>query len=96
MTSTTVKVPTFPLPRGWYFGWRFAPRQSVSGFYGNRGHLMVWQERMAERGWPIEPDGYFGDKTANVASAFQMEKGLRVTGRIDKDTWYAAWTAPIT
>jgi peptidoglycan hydrolase-like protein with peptidoglycan-binding domain len=51
---------------------------------------------MAARGWSISADGFYGDQTAGVARQFQAEKGLGVDGLIGKDTWAAAWNAPVT
>ncbi|HVU73312.1 MAG TPA: transglycosylase family protein [Mycobacteriales bacterium] len=63
-----------------------------------RSDVRLWQERMAERGWPITVDGYFGPQTQHVALAFAQEKGLPVAllGEIDHAVWAAAWTSPIT
>lgn len=89
-------APPFPLPRGWYFGPRSGPRESVSGYHGNREHLRAWQARMAARGWRIGVDGLYGSGTADVARRFQRQKGLAVDGLIGPATWAAAWTAPVT
>lgn len=89
-------APTFPLPVGWYFGPKRGPRQSVSGFFGNREHLATWQNRMGQRGWKITADGLYGRQTAKIAAAFQAEKGLTVDRLIGPATWAAAWTAPVT
>lgn len=96
-------APAFPLPRGWYFGPKSGPLQSVSGYFqrlgagriGNR-YLKVWQTRMAARGWNITADGLYGDQTAEVARAFQSEKGLGRDGLIGRETWAAAWSAQVT
>lgn len=90
------QAPPFPLPQGWYFGPRSGPQQSVSGFHGHGDDLAVWQQRMADRGWPIAVDGRYGNQTRGVAEAFQREKGLDVDGLIGPITWRAAWTEPIT
>ncbi|QGJ97476.1 peptidase [Microbacterium phage Azizam] len=92
-------APAFPLPWGWYFGPQSGPRESVSGYHGNGQHLAVWQARMIARGWDLGPsgaDGRYGDRTRDVARAFQAEKGLTVDGKIGPATWAAAWTAPVT
>jgi peptidoglycan hydrolase-like protein with peptidoglycan-binding domain len=88
--------PPFPLPDGWYFGPRSGPRESVSGYYSHRDDLRAWQARMAQRGWRIAADGLYGDQTASVARAFQAEKGLAVDGLVGKQTWVAAFVAPLT
>lgn len=94
--NTRPTPPPFPLPRGWYFGPRSGPQQSVSGYHGNREHLRVWQQRMKDRGWDIEPDGLYGDQTDRIAVAFQTEKGVYPDGLIGEVTWNLAWTAPIS
>ncbi|WP_131739198.1 peptidoglycan-binding domain-containing protein [Actinomadura roseirufa] len=55
-----------------------------------------WQDRMHERGWKLQVDGYYGPKTEAVCVAFQEEKHLEVDGIVGPKTWAAAWTAPIT
>lgn len=89
-------APKFPLPVGSYFGPRTGPKRSVSGYYSHRANLRVWQQRMQDRGWPIKPDGLYGDATGDVAEAFQREKGLPVNRMIDRATWKAAWATPVT
>jgi hypothetical protein len=99
-----VKAPAFPLRAGAYFGPEGGPRESVSGYHGNREDLRRWQRRMAERGWKIATDGLYGPKgartpqgeTARVAGLFQREKGLRVDSLIGPATWRAAWESPVT
>jgi peptidoglycan hydrolase-like protein with peptidoglycan-binding domain len=93
---TTPAVPNFPLPAGYYFGPKEGPEESISGYYSYRAELKSWQVRMAERGWPIEADGLYGDQTGDIAEAFQKEKGLTVDRLIGPETWKAAWTAPVT
>ncbi|GAA2685526.1 peptidoglycan recognition protein family protein [Nonomuraea recticatena] len=58
--------------------------------------VRTWQRQMARRGWRIDVDGRFGPTSREVARAFQKEKGFRVTGRVGRDDWRAAWLAPIT
>jgi hypothetical protein len=91
-------APAFPLPPGYYFGPRepLSNKRSVSGYFSHRADLKRWQQRMKERGWPITPDGLYGDETGDVAEAFQREKGLTPDRLIGPATWAAAWTAPIT
>jgi hypothetical protein len=96
-------APAFPLPRGFYFGPRSGPFNSISGWFQRlpnrkRGHrgLLAWQERMAARGWAITPDGLWGTQTEDVLAAFQAEKGLRVDRRLGPLSWSAAWTAEVT
>lgn len=58
--------------------------------------VKTWQARMKARGWTIKVDGIFGAETLRVVKAFQAEKKLQVTGTINRATWDAAWTAPVT
>lgn len=55
-----------------------------------------WQRRMKRRGWRIVVDGRYGPDSRAVARAFQREKGMRLSGKVDRETWEAAWSAPIT
>ncbi len=89
-------APTFPLPKGWYFGPRSGPAYSVSGYYSYRDDLERWQQRMRDRGWVISVDGLYGPQTAGVTETFQREKGLVVDGYIGANTWSAAWEEPVT
>ena len=89
-TSTTTRpsttVPTGPIP----------PYPGEPLVIGDSGPAVSqWQSRMQVRGWPSTPDGRYGAATARVARAFQRQKGLRVTGEVDLETWNAAWTAPL-
>lgn len=97
-----VPAPPFPLPTGWYFGPKSGPTESVSGYFppyggpnGSDG-LRQWQQRMEDRGWEIDPDGFYGPQTAGVAHDFQVEKHLAVDSEIGPETWGAAWTADVT
>lgn len=96
--SGTGQAPAFPLPHRWAFGPKSGPNWQVSGYYSHRSDLRRWQARMLARGWVGlgSADGLYGTRTARVARQFQNEKGLHVDGLIGKDTWDAAWTAPIT
>ena len=94
-TFSGLKAPGFPLPSGYYFGPKSGPTESVSGYYGYRGALGIWQNRMHDRGWTIDADGYYGPNTENVSRKFQAEKGLGADGRIGPLTWSAAWTSPV-
>jgi hypothetical protein len=64
----------------------------------HRDDVATWQQRMANRGWTIAVDGYFGPQSASVARAFATEKGLSTPtpGSVDAGAWQAAWTAPVT
>lgn len=58
--------------------------------------VKTWQQRMADRGWRITVDGWYGPASAAVAKAFQAEKGLTADGIVGPVTWDAAWTAPVS
>lgn len=92
------KAPKYPLPRGSYFGPKLplSNLKSVSGYYSHSGDFKRWQTRMKDRGWIINPDGLYGPQSAEVAGAFQKEKGLKVDRLIGPKTWTAAWTRPVT
>lgn len=55
-----------------------------------------WQDRMRERGWRIDVDGWYGPQSKNICLQFQMEKRLAVDGQVGPQTWGAAWAAPVT
>ena len=65
--------------------------------HSDRADVRAWQARMAKRGWDITVDGRFGPKSAHVAARFAAEKGLKVKpGTVDRTTWNAAWSLPVT
>lgn len=69
----------------------------VKGRWRSKG-LAVYQARMQARGWGIGEDGAdgrYGRDTERVVRQFQKNKGLKVTGHVDKATWDAAWTLPV-
>jgi peptidoglycan hydrolase-like protein with peptidoglycan-binding domain len=55
-----------------------------------------WQGQMANRGWALDADGWFGLQSLSVCKTFQAEKGLKVDGVVGPATWNAAWAAPVT
>ena len=58
---------------------------------GERGTLVLWaQSRLAEHGHYTGPlDGRYDLAVAKAVRAFQGERGLYVTGVIDRRTWNA-------
>lgn len=60
------------------------------------GDVRTWQGRMAERGWGLDVDGLYGERSFSVCKTFQAEKGLTCDGIVGRQTWDAAWSAPIT
>jgi peptidoglycan hydrolase-like protein with peptidoglycan-binding domain len=59
-------------------------------------NVRIWQQRMADRGWSIAVDGWYGDRSAAVCRQFQQEHDLQADGVVGPVTWDASWTAPIT
>jgi hypothetical protein len=56
-----------------------------------------WQTQMVARGWNhLAATSEFDPPTRDVCVAFQKQKKLPATGRIDAHTWTAAWTAAVT
>ncbi len=54
--------------------------------------VLMWQRRMAARGWSISADGWYGPASAQVCRAFQQRHGLAVDGIVGPVTWNAAWS----
>lgn len=90
------KAPSFPLPDGWYFGWRSGPTESVSGFHGYGYDLLRVQTILQVRGWYIDPDGLYAGETNFIVREFQDEKGLKVDGLLGPATWRSIWESPWT
>ncbi|MFD8595379.1 peptidoglycan-binding protein [Kitasatospora sp. NPDC059646] len=84
-SGSTSSAPVWP---GYTFRASSAPRYDAN--------VRRWQQRMADRGWSITVDGYYGPASAAVARAFQAQKGLAVDGLVGPVTWRAAWTARVT
>jgi hypothetical protein len=60
-----------------------------------------WQQRMRERGWPIDVDGWFGPASAEVARRFQEDCvthgwPLSTDGIVGPVTWKASWERPVS
>jgi len=72
----------------------FSGRQIGPGESGD--DVRVWQERMKERGWRIDVTGVHDEQSVAVASAFQLEKGLRLDGIVGEETWDGAFNLPVT
>jgi hypothetical protein len=82
----TASVPAFP-----------GTTLTASLVSTKRADVLVWQSRMARRGWRITVDGYFGPQSARVAQQFAAEKKIATrAGTVNASMWTAAWTAPIT
>lgn len=62
----------------------------------NGGDVRTWQQQMANRGWGISVDGWYGQESLKACLAFQEEKGCRRDGVVGQNTWNTTWTAPVT
>lgn len=64
--------------------------------------VKIMQARLAQRGWVtksgrlLHVDGWFGPETDRIVRTFQANKLLDSTGVVDRLTWDAFWTEPIT
>ncbi|MFD5564537.1 peptidoglycan recognition protein family protein [Kitasatospora griseola] len=92
-TAPAPQPPTAPAPSGPAWPGRYLRIQQPM-LHGN--DVRQWQQRMRDRGWRIDADGWYGPASAAVARQFQAEKGLGTDGVVGPRTWDAAWTAPIT
>lgn len=95
---STSKAPSFPLPKGHWFGVESRSSKNHSGYYAkDRAGIMQIQKKLKSRGWSISVDGIYGPGTRKVVTQFQSEKkGLTVDGAVGKFTWDAIWNRPIT
>jgi peptidoglycan hydrolase-like protein with peptidoglycan-binding domain len=62
----------------------------------HRADVRHWQQRMANRGWDIMVDGYYGPQSRHVARQFQAQKGLATDGIVGPVTWRHTWREPVT
>ena len=98
-----VPAPPWPVPTGHKIGRNPHRRATWHDGMGccaaGNAAIKMWQERMIARGWDalreFGADGMFGPVTERVVRQFQAEKGLSVTGSIDKGTWEAAWETTV-
>lgn len=58
--------------------------------------IRTWQQQMADRGWRLAVDGWYGLESLGICKTFQAEKALIIDGTVGRQTWNAAWTAPVT
>lgn len=64
-------------------------------------NVKVWQQRMKDRGWNIEVDGFYGKQSHDICGQFQQDSTahgwyLHYDGIVGKDTWKATWLRPIS
>lgn len=87
-------LPPPPPPKPTYPAW--AGKILKRGMVNNT-EVRKFQTKLHQRGWKITVDGDFGPGTEAIVKAFQREKKLTLTdGRVDKKTWDAIYTAPVT
>jgi hypothetical protein len=72
----------------------FPGRILERGVFGD--DVGLWQGHMKERGWHLQPTGKFDANSETICRQFQAEKDLAVTGQVNRGTWDATWSAPIT
>lgn len=63
--------------------------------------VRTWQARMAWRGWRVTVDGWYGQQSAAVCTAFQQDSSahgwpLVADGQVGHRTWAAAWDRPVS
>lgn len=90
-----VRIPVFPLAKGYYFGPRLPlrNRKSVSGFFSHNADLKRWQAQAKARGYyKGKIDGHYGAQTASAALAIQKAHKLHQDKLIGPNTWRAAWS----
>lgn len=86
-------------PKTWKATWEAAstrppqaPDRTLQKGDFNNENVRKWQRQVNNRGWPeLEVDGDFGTQTESICKELQKFKGLPVTGKVDHDTWDAAW-----
>lgn len=55
----------------------------------------AYQQRLKDRRWAIDADGFHGRGTSSTFRKFQAEKGLDVDGCGGAQTWTALWVRPL-
>lgn len=49
--------------------------------------VRVWQARMTVIGFPLTPDGLYGQNSKNACMQLQQQRGIQVDGIVGPDTW---------
>ena len=80
------------------FGGTFSNDLTLADAERYRIGVKMWQGRMAQRGWDVEVDGFYGQQSAAVAKRFAHQKDIKVAvpGTVDKTVWDAAWTLAVS
>ncbi|MFI8459015.1 CHAP domain-containing protein [Kitasatospora sp. NPDC085464] len=63
--------------------------------------VRTWQQQMANRGWRITVDGWYGPASASICRQFQQDSTdngwpLTVDGIVGPATWTASWNRPVS
>lgn len=56
-----------------------------------RADVRAWQQAMVDKGYSLPVDGRYGARSAAVARAFQIQRGLLVDGVVGPQTWGATF-----
>ncbi|WP_051970607.1 peptidoglycan recognition protein family protein [Kitasatospora azatica] len=64
-------------------------------------NVRTWQQRIADRGWPLTVDGWYGEQSRSVCEQFQQDSTangwpLTVDGVVGPETWRASWERPLS
>jgi hypothetical protein len=57
----------------------------------HNGAVQQWQQRMRDRGWAIDVDGWYGQQSDSICRRFQADKGLARDGVVGPATWAATF-----
>lgn len=65
------------------------------------GNVKIWQQRMHDRGWTIQIDGFFGEESARICGEFQQDSTahgwyLGYDHELGPNTWRATWERPVS
>lgn len=98
--SAPTQTPQAPTPE--QSSPRFPGRLMVALSPMMRGDdIRDWQRQMQDRGWSIDPDGWYGPASARTARQFQQDSTahgwpLTADGVVGELTWDAAFRRPVS
>ncbi len=105
--ESTSTIPAFPLKKGYYFGPKEGPKDSVSGYYhkrsnGKKGHdgLAKAQDKAKTLGYYNDSvDGLYGPNSRQMVidiqkAANKLGAGLVVDGELGAKSWPWIWKVP--
>jgi hypothetical protein len=89
-----IRKPAPPFP-----GRVLIARPGKAMMHGNDVH--AWQAEMDSRGWSVKVDGWYGDKSADLAEAFQRDSSahgwpLAADRKVGPATWRATFERPVS